>query len=65
MEKEFEEFKEDQKKLRAILTRDLIPALRNENSKTRQSTLEDIEKLKFSQNRLEGKLDELLRIIKK
>ena len=63
--KVLELFKEDQKKLRAILTRDLIPALRNENSKTRQSTLDEIEKLKFSQNRLEGKLDELLRIIKK
>ncbi len=47
--------------MRAVLTKDFIPALRNENNKTRQSLLGEIEKLKFSQNHLEGKLDELLR----
>jgi hypothetical protein len=47
--------------IKAVLTTDLIPALRNENNKTRQSMLGEIEKLKISQNRLEGKLDELLR----
>ena len=56
-----EKFEQNIGSIKAVLTTDLIPALRNENNKTRQSMLGEIEKLKFSQNRLEGKLDELLR----
>lgn len=60
---DMEKFEQNNKGIKAVLTQDLIPALRNENNKTRQSMLDEIEKLKFSQNRLEGKLDELLRKI--
>ena len=58
---DMEKFEQNIGSIKAVLTTDLIPALRNENNKTRQSMLGEIEKLKFSQNRLEGKLDELLR----
>ncbi len=61
LEAEVKNQAQDNRSIRAVLTKDLIPALRNENNKTRQSMLGEIEKLKFSQNRLEGKLDELLR----
>jgi hypothetical protein len=57
---DMEKFMQSNKEIVAVLTQDLIPALSNENNKTRQSMLEEIEKLKFSQKRLEGKLDELL-----
>jgi hypothetical protein len=57
---DMEKFMQSNKGIVAVLTQDLIPALSNENNKTRQSMLEEIEKLKFSQKRLEGKLDELL-----
>lgn len=56
-----EQFRLDQESIKTVLTQKLIPALRNENNITRQTMLEEIEKLKFSQNRLEGKLDEILR----
>ena len=58
---DMEKFEQNIGSIKAVLTTDLIPALRNENNKTRQSMLGEIEKLKFFQNRLEGKLDELLR----
>ena len=63
LEAEVKNQMQNNKGIKAVLTQDLIPALRNENNKTRQSMLDEIEKLKFSQNRLEGKLDELLRKI--
>ncbi len=60
LEAEVKNQMQNNKGIKAVLTQDLIPALRNENNKTRQSMLDEIEKLKFSQNRLEGKLNELL-----
>ena len=58
---DMEKFEQNIGSIKAVLTTDLIPGLRNENNKTQQSMLGEIEKLKFSQNSLEGKLDELLR----
>ena len=60
---DMEKFEQNIGSIKAVLTTDLIPGLRNENNKTRQPMLGEIEKLKFSQNRIEGKLDELLRKI--
>ena len=42
---DMEKFEQNNKGIKAVLTQDLIPALRNENNKTRQSMLDEIEKL--------------------
>ncbi len=59
--KNLENFVQDNGSIRAVLNKDLIPTLKNESNKTRQELLSEFEKLKFSQNRLEEKLESVIK----